>query len=342
MGTRRWHAVSRRLSSTIALVVIGTSFLVAVAAPPASAGLALGGTGPSYCANAPVGGGGTNLGARMDTAGGLVFACGPVPIIVNPLVDSGPEIKTFWPITDQGGFQCTELAIRYLYAATDGADFVNENSKPYGKVGIQNYWDGTGKDFAADVGHHFGFTVSSHLNGRASSLPHAGDILSEMTSPGESSSLVNKDANTYGDVGVVEAVIPATTTQPAKIELMVENNSSNGFNSITEHSATSWSINSTSSGFYYTTFRWFSRSRRATRRRPARYAPSCCPIRHPIPSRCRARRTSTTFTVSPRSPSTLLPLNQQRKWQISLRATKWTCGVKTRVAPSKVHKCGIN
>jgi hypothetical protein len=259
VSTRRWHVVSRRLTTTLALVVIGTSFLVTLAPSPVSAAsLPLGGVGPSYCANAPEGGAGYRLGASMQTAGGDVFACGPVPIIVNPRVDSGPAIRTFWPITDQGGFQCTELAVRYLYAATDGADFVNENSKPVDKVAIQNYWDGTGKDFAADVGHHFGFAVSSHLNGHASSLPQVGDILSEMTSPGEIAPQVGTDAKMYGDVGVVTAVIPAKLGKPAMIQLMVENNSSTGFNVITEHSATSWSINNSAEYFYYTSFKWFS------------------------------------------------------------------------------------
>jgi len=285
VSTRRWHTLLRGLTSTIALVVIGTSFLVALTSSPASAAdLALGGNGPSYCANAPVGGGGKNLGASMHTAGGLVFACGPVPILVNANVDSGPAIKTFWPITDQGGFQCTELAVRYLYAATDGADFVNENSRPYGKVGIQNYWDGTGKDFAANVGRHFGFAVSSHLNGRASSLPRVGDILSEMTSPGESYSQAGKAAETYGDVGVVKAVIPATPYKPATIELMVENNTSNGLNVITEHSATSWSINGSASYFYYTSFQWFSpvSASHATTPSPVRPVVLPNPPAHPV------------------------------------------------------------
>lgn len=125
-------------------------------------------------------------------------------------------------------------------------------------MAIQTYWDGTGKDFAADVGRHFGFAVSSHINGRTSSLPQDGDVLSEMTSPGETSTQASKDAVTYGDVGVVKAVIPATMTEPAMIELMVENNSNSGLNLITEHSATNWSINNPSEGFYYTTFKWFS------------------------------------------------------------------------------------
>ena len=285
MSTRRRHVRSSGLTSTLALLIIGTSFLVALVSSPASAtGLPLGGTGPSYCANAPVGGGGSNLGVSMRTAGGLVFACGPVPILVNPNFDSGPEIKTFWPITHQGGFQCTELAVRYLYAATDGADFVNENSKAYGKVAIQNYWDGAGKDFAADVGKHFGFTVISHLNGRKSSLPQVGDILSEMTSPGETYPQAGNAAETYGDVGVVQAVIPATSNQPAKIQLMVENNSSDGLNVITEHSATSWSINLSTSGFYYTSFRWFSpvSASHATPSSPVRPVVLPNPPTHPV------------------------------------------------------------
>jgi uncharacterized protein YraI len=39
---------------------------------------------------------------------------------------------------------------------------------------------------------------------------------------------------------------------------MVENNESSGLNDITIHSATSWSINGSDSGFYYTSFKWFS------------------------------------------------------------------------------------
>jgi hypothetical protein len=258
MQSRAWHRRAKVLHPSVALVIIGALSWSAVAQSPAAA-TSLYGSGANYCAHAPEGASGFNLDSSMQTPGGVVVACGPVPVVVNPVLDTGPEIKTFWPVSDSGGFQCTELAIRYFYVATDGKDFVNENaSVQYGEK-TQHYWDGTGKDFAAEVAAHFGFAVSSHSNGRSSStMPRIGDILSEMTSPGETYAEANKIAGEVGDVGIVKAVIPATATKPASIELMVENNESSGLNDITIHSATSWSINGSDSFFYYTSFKWFS------------------------------------------------------------------------------------
>jgi hypothetical protein len=208
---------------------------------PVPAGAALYGSGRSYCSAAEAGG--KPLGPSMPTPAGNVFACGPVPVDGN---DSGPAIPKFWPIRDEGGFQCTELAIRYLYLVTDGRVFVNMKTEVY--------WSGAGKDFATSVGGHFAFGgVGQHLDGHPSaSLPRVGDILSEMVSPNETSREAQDAARTYSDVGVVRSA------SASQIVLMVENNNDTGLNTIKIHSPTNWSINNPKRGFYYTTFRWFS------------------------------------------------------------------------------------
>ena len=139
-------------------------------------------------------------------------------------------------IDDNGGFQCTGLAIRYLYLATRGADFVNEYT--------QTYWDGTGKDFVSSVAPNFGLgRIGEHIDGQGSSArPRIGEILSEMASSHEPYTDAGSTAQKYGDVGIVESV---SSTQ---LMLMVENNVPGGLNPISMHSATSWSINAKGMG----------------------------------------------------------------------------------------------
>jgi choice-of-anchor C domain-containing protein len=222
----------------LAAVTIVVTLVVTVPSRVTVGAATLYGAGSSYCAKAESGG--KDLGPSMDTPGGLVYACGPIPLKYG---DTGPRIPTFWDITDQGGFQCTELAIRYLDLDTDGSDYVN--------ITTENYWGGAGKDFATAVGAHYHFPVTKHLEDEPSALPQIGDILSEMVGPGQSG--VNSAAIEYGDVGIVENVTSSAIT------LMVENNNSSGINTIyiSSKDPNSWAINP-SSGFMYTQFAWFN------------------------------------------------------------------------------------
>ncbi len=230
--------VMKSVSSLLILVASLT-----VLTPSVASSTSLLGTGRGYCAHAERGGQ-PLYNHFVSAVGGRVYACGPVPL--DRADHSGPAIPPFWPTADLGGFQCTELAIRYLYAATDGAIFIH--------LSTNTYWDGTGANFSAEVGSHFGLgPVGRHLNGHASSeRPVKGDILSEMASPHESNANANSDARTYGDVGIVLNVTPTT------IYLLVQNNNHTGLNQIDIHSPTSWSINPEGGGYYYTTFKWFS------------------------------------------------------------------------------------
>jgi hypothetical protein len=229
------------MKSVSSLVILVASLMVL--SPSVASSTSLLGTGRGYCAHAERGGH-PLYDHFVSTVGGRVYACGPVPL--DRADHSGPAIPPFWPTADLGGYQCTELAIRYLYAATDGAIFIH--------LSTNTYWDGTGANFAVEVGSHFGLgPAGKHLNGHASSeRPVKGDILSEMASPKESNSNANSDAREYGDVGIVMNVTPT------RIYLLVQNNFAAGLNQVDINSPTSWSINSKGGGFYYTTFKWFS------------------------------------------------------------------------------------
>lgn len=79
-----------RLAVPVALVAT----VVPVLAQSAAAASSLDGQGPNYCAGAQRGG--YNLGPDMQTEGGRVYACGPVP--VDGHGDTGPAVPKFWPI----------------------------------------------------------------------------------------------------------------------------------------------------------------------------------------------------------------------------------------------------
>ncbi len=195
------------------------------------------GTGKGYCAHAYPGRG-YALGPHVDN----VWACGPTPLSSGG--DSGPKIPEFWPIDDKGGFQCTELAVRYLYDVS-GILINVLNDSP-------THWNGTGKNFASYIGSYLHVPVGRHVDGHKSAKPQDGDILSEMVGPNESDNEAGSNARTYGDVGVVISVSGDT------IELMVENNNGAGTNTIVMSSATSWNINQQSAGYLYTNFAWFA------------------------------------------------------------------------------------
>jgi hypothetical protein len=195
------------------------------------------GTGKGYCAHAYPGRG-YAFGPQIAN----VYACGPTPLSRGD--DSGPEIPPFWPTDDSGGFQCTELAVRYLYDVS--GIFINiDNDSP-------THWNGTGKNFASDIGTYLHVPVGRHIDGHTSGKPQDGDVLSEMVSSSESGGEAGDNARLFGDVGIVKSV------SGNSIRLMVQNNNNSGINTITMYSAKHWGINGQSSGYYYTNFAWFS------------------------------------------------------------------------------------
>ena len=211
-------------------LVVGFLASVAIALTPTVSSAATGyvpgfGTGPGYCAAAASGG--YRLGPQVNN----VYACGPVPIAHY---DSGPAIPTFWPVSGQaGGFQCTELAQRYLYTMTHGDldNFTGEAGNP---------WNGlAGEGFALAASQKYGFALKKSTSGQ---VPQVGDIISEAYSQ------ANRYAN-VGDVGIVTSVTSTTIT------IMAENNNSAGINHITMNSPTNWVINA-GTPYKYTYFEW--------------------------------------------------------------------------------------
>ncbi|MGA3360877.1 MAG: CHAP domain-containing protein [Solirubrobacteraceae bacterium] len=221
----RWTAFA--LGACVALGFTGlvvTPNVVASTARVAAyvAGL---GTGPGYCAGA----GGFTL--RGSPSIDDVYPCGPLPLNNG---EYGPGIPTFWPGSASshaaGGFQCTEFAQRFLYVRSHG------DLNPFGDL--------SGQSFANIAAGRFHFTVTSSTSG---SLPAVGDIISEAAS--------SYDANTNsggpGDVAVV------TSVGGGKIEILGENDTSNGYNYITINGPTNWVINPKSQ-YQYTYFQWFN------------------------------------------------------------------------------------
>ncbi|MGC2174564.1 MAG: hypothetical protein WA614_03770 [Acidimicrobiales bacterium] len=233
-GATSGHDSSSALQSD--LIAAAKQVIARLAPPTPVTPINLVGTGKGYCAHAyPARG--HPLGPQIAN----VYACGPTPLSGD---DSGPAIPEFWPTTDEGGFQCTELAIRYLYDVS-GILINIDNDSP-------THWDGTGKNFASDIGSYLDVAVGQHIDGQSSGKPQVGDILSEMVSPNEPRGEANDTAREYGDVGIVRSV------SGNSIQLMVQNNDNSGLNTITMYSATSWGINGPSSGYYYTSFAWFT------------------------------------------------------------------------------------
>lgn len=206
----------------IAAVALASGGLLAAASPGSALAAFSGrGTGRGYCAHALRGG--FVLGSGLNG----VWACGPLPISHG---DYGPPIPFFWQTHGYvlgGGFQCTEYATRYLYAAT-GGDFVNQDNL-------------AGEGFAKTAADQFHLALTSSRSGE---LPKVGDIISEAQS-------LRGRANNVGDVAVVSAVNPGA----GAITIYGENDTSSGYNTITMYSRTHWVINPGSS-FQYTYFEW--------------------------------------------------------------------------------------
>ncbi len=221
----RPRAIAGGLSASLLLLFVPTATSGATQAPhyyPRSSPLY--GTAKAYCSVGESGG--YPLSGSYDN----VYACGPVP--VDGHGDTGPAIPKFWPITDNGGYQCTELAIRYLYVVTDGADlFLNKGN-----------WNGEGSTFAGSAAAFYKLPSARHIDGHVSSEPRPGDIISEWGAAGSTAP--------QGDVGIV------TSVTAHSINIVANNNNEAGTNTITMHSSRSWSING--GYYYYTNFQWIT------------------------------------------------------------------------------------
>lgn len=133
------------------------------------------GTGPSFCADASP----NHVGFDLSEDGSYddVWACGPVPGEDGSIPAAAAfSVPPF--ITDGHGFQCTELANRYLFHVTGHVVTGNPN----------------GRYFVRDAARRFGYSVGEPGPG---SVPRLGDILSEWGGQDEPSS---------GHVGVVTYV----------------------------------------------------------------------------------------------------------------------------------------
>ena len=156
--------------------------------------------------------GGTNLGSYDN-----IYACyGPSapPTPFNP---------------GYGGFQCTELANRYLYNVKGDTVFGGSL---------------VGGNFVSTVSTQYGISTGSS---GGSAMPVAGDIISMW---GGSSGQPQDGDDTH--VAVVTSVSGGTITTLNQNDVS-DSNGDNGFNTITV-SGSSWSFN----GGYYTSFEWLN------------------------------------------------------------------------------------
>jgi hypothetical protein len=144
----------------------------------------------------------------------------------------------FWPVSGSGGgFQCTELAQRYLYDET-GGDLASSS----GEAG--NPWGGlSGEGFAAAASQKYGFVLHNSTSGQ---VPVIGDIISEAH--GQAPTTAGRYYN-VGDVGIVTSVTSNAIT------IIAQNNNAQGTNTITMNSPTNWVINK-GSAYQYTYFEW--------------------------------------------------------------------------------------
>jgi hypothetical protein len=199
------------LSLAAALTV--SAVVIPVAASASSQFTPGEGTGKSWCA----GYGGTSLGSYKN-----VFACNP---------ETTKDGKT--PFDSYPGFQCTELANRYLYLATKHTLFDNEE----------------GGNFVALAARSFG--ISDAKSGTAGTVPAAGDIISMWGGRSK-----QKQGGGRTEVALVTKV--AATSSGWSITTLNQGDPSDtdgrkGFNTITvSANGRTWS---TEDGFY-ATFDW--------------------------------------------------------------------------------------
>ncbi len=215
--------VLRRLS----FFAVATSLVAAMAAglgaSPAVAAISpTYGTGAGFCAS--VTSAGYDLGAYFDD----VYACGPLG--VNDFSDPPFEDSDY-------GFQCTELADRFLWDAHQIAP-VDSADAPGGSL--------YGGNFVVTV--HAVDSSIPVVNSGTTTLPAAGDIIS-MWGGASGQGQSGDDSHVAVVTGITE------TSSGWTITVMEENGSASGRNSITvSANGTSWSYDSG----YFTSFDWLA------------------------------------------------------------------------------------
>jgi hypothetical protein len=207
------------VSIALALVASGAAILL-TSVGPASAFTPGEGTGKMWCP----GYGGKNLGSYRD-----VYAC---------LADSKNAGKT--PFDSYGGFQCTELANRFLFATSGRTLFDND----------------VGGNFVALAAASF--SIPDAASGTPGSLPAAGDIISMWG--GRSKQQQNGDRTLVAVITKVAVTSAGWTISTLNQGDQSDTDGADGFNTITVSSdGKSWS---TEDGFY-TSFEWLELTRGA-------------------------------------------------------------------------------
>ena len=197
-----------RAGFLVVAVLAISIFNLGAASHPAGALTPGEGSGTGWCGAY----GGTNLGSYDN-----IYAC------YGPSAPATPFNPGY------GGFQCTELANRYLYNV-DGHTVFGDSL--------------VGGNFVSTVASQYGISTSSS---GGSAMPVAGDIVSMW---GGSSGQSQNGDNTH--VAVVTAVSGGSITTLNENDVS-DSNGNNGFNTITV-SGSNWSFN----GGYYNTFDWLN------------------------------------------------------------------------------------
>jgi hypothetical protein len=223
-GTARtgWRAGSGQTAVFLSLAALTVTTIVIPAAASASSQFTSGeGTGKSWCATY----GGTSLGSYKN-----VYACNP---------KTKKDGKT--PFDSYPGFQCTELANRYLYLMTKHTLFDNEE----------------GGNFVALAAT--AFSISDAKSGTAGRVPAAGDIISMWG--GRSDQKENGGRTEVALVTKVAATASGWTITTLNQGDPSDTDGRDGLNTITvSANGRTWS---TEDGFY-ATFEWLKLPRVAT------------------------------------------------------------------------------
>lgn len=226
-------AVSARAAriSLSLLATLSYSMLAIVTNASASAALSSSDAASAqFCSN----NGGSNLGSYDG-----VFAC---TVSASQTNTDNPGKPRGYTVFDQyQGFQCTELANRYLWVATKGQVVFGDNL-----VG-GNYVQYVAAKYTADK-------TGSHVNGVATGEPAVGDVLS-MWNPAATSnpdlSQNGTDPNNDSHVGIVASVTATSITYLSQND--VAGNGNKGYNTIAVNGPV-WHLRR--GDYNYTNFQW--------------------------------------------------------------------------------------
>ncbi len=222
---------------TVLTIALGSMAVAISSDQPAGALSSSDAATPQFCAN----NGGTNLASYHG-----VYACLTNPSGVNTDNPISPGVyePNGYTVFDQfQGFQCTELANRYLWVTTNGQQDV------FGE-------DLVGGNYVATVASTFpGHSTGLHVNGSDTNLPVIGDIIS-MWNPNQTSnpdlSQNGADPANESHVGIVIAV------SSSQITYLSENdqgwgNAHHGKSTISVSGST-WKLDNNE--YNYTSFQW--------------------------------------------------------------------------------------